>query len=192
MGFQKSVASMPAIGLPGTEVNPGQATYTAFNYLSDGTVFAGGFAFAKDVEKNGPVGFNAASATGKAGARVLGFVERNLISTLPNPLVEASNTYQAGLGLNIAVRGQFYAVAAGAATEGQAVLCDPATGEVTYGDAGAATDTGWKVRMPQGVIDAVEGDIVIYENFGVSIAASAASGAAVVGEAEVGSAEVGA
>ena len=38
MGFQKSVASMPAIGLPGTEVNPGQATYTAFNYLSDGTV----------------------------------------------------------------------------------------------------------------------------------------------------------
>ena len=74
MGFQKSVASMPAIGLPGTEVNPGQATYTAFNYLSDGTVFAGGFAFAKDVEENGPVGFNAASATGKAGARVLGFV----------------------------------------------------------------------------------------------------------------------
>lgn len=192
MGFQKSVASMPAIGLPGTEVNPGQATYTAFNYLSDGTVFAGGFAFAKDVEENGPVGFNAASATGKADARVLGFVERNLISTLPNPLVEASNTYQAGLGLNIAVRGQFYAVAAGAATEGQSVLCDPATGEVTYGDAGAATDTGWKVRMPQGVIDAVEGDIVIYENFGVSIAASAASGAAVVGEAEVGSAEVGA
>lgn len=183
MGFQKSVASMPAIGLPGTEVNPGQATYTAFNYLSDGTVFAGGFAFAKDVEENGPVGFNAASATGKAGARVLGFVERNLISTLPNPMVEASNTYQAGLGLNIAVRGQFYAVAAGAATEGQSVLCDPATGDVTYGDAGAATDTGWKVRMPQGVIDAVEGDIVIYENFGVSIAASAASGAAVVGEA---------
>ena len=192
MGFQKSVASMPAIGLPGTEVNPGQATYTAFNYLSDGTVLAGGFAFAKDVAENGPVSFNAASATGKAGARVLGFVERNLISTLPNPLVEASNTYQAGLGLNIAVRGQFYAVAAGAATEGQAVLCDPTTGKVTYGDAGAATDTGWKVRLPQGVVDAAEGDIVIYENFGVSIAASAASGVAVVGESEVGSAEVGA
>ncbi len=46
MGFQAAVKTDPAIGIPGQEVNPRQAVYTAFNYVSDGTVPAGGFAFA--------------------------------------------------------------------------------------------------------------------------------------------------
>ena len=30
MGFQKTINLDPAIGMPGAEVNPGQAVYTAF------------------------------------------------------------------------------------------------------------------------------------------------------------------
>ena len=39
-GFQKSVKLYPAVGVPGQEVNPGQAIYTAENYISDGTLAA--------------------------------------------------------------------------------------------------------------------------------------------------------
>ena len=194
MGFQKTINLDPAIGMPGAEVNPGQAVYTAFNFVSDGTVRAGTFAFAKTLDSNGdPITkMNQASATSDSGAKVLGFVERNLIGNLISPLVEASDVYSAGLGLPIAIRGQFYAIASGAAQAGQSVLCDPATGEVTYGAAGAANDTGWVVRFPRGVSEVAEGDLVIYENFGVSVAAASVVSSAdeTVGKARVGTSKV--
>ena len=163
MAFQKVVNVDPAIATPGLEVNPGQAVYTAFNYVSDGMVEAGGFAFAVAIEDDagGAHVMNSASKKGSAGDKVLGFVERNLIGAL-NPLVEATNVYPLGQGLPIAIRGQFYAVATGAATEGQSVLCDPTTGAITYGTAGV-------VRLPRGVEEVASGDIVIYENFGLAI-----------------------
>ena len=194
MGFQKTINLDPAIGMPGAEVNPGQAVYTAFNFVSDGTVRAGTFAFAKTLDSNGdPITkMNQASATSETGAKVLGFVERNLIGNLISPLVEASDVYSAGLGLPIAIRGQFYAIASGAAQAGQSVLCDPATGEVTYGAAGAANDTGWVVKFPRGVSEVAEGDLVIYENFGVSVAAASVVSSAdeTVGKARVGTSKV--
>ena len=52
------------------------------------------------------------------------------------------------------------------ATEGQSVLCDPATGAVTYGAAGAENDTGWIVILPAGLASAAEGDVVIYQRIG--------------------------
>lgn len=165
MGFQKSVSTTPCVGLPGLEVNPGQAIYTAFNYLSDGTVAAGSFAFAVPLEGEENE-MNRASAKGESGAAPLGFVERNISGTLLSPLVPATNVYPKGCGLNIAIRGQFYATATGAATEGQAVLCDPTTGVITYGAAASENDTGWVVRLPAGVQAVEEGDRVIYENFG--------------------------
>lgn len=194
MGFQKTINLDPAIGMPGAEVNPGQAVYTAFNFVSDGTVRAGTFAFAKTLDSNGyPITkMNQASATSETGAKVLGFVERNLIGNLISPLVEASDVYSAGLGLPIAIRGQFYAIASGAAQAGQSVLCDPATGNVTYGAAGAANDTGWVVKFPRGVSEVAEGDLVIYENFGVSVAAASVVSSAdeTVGKARVGTSKV--
>lgn len=194
MGFQKTINLDPAIGMPGAEVNPGQAVYTAFNFVSDGTVRAGTFAFAKTLDSNGyPITkMNQASATSNSGAKVLGFVERNLIGNLISPLVEASDVYSAGLGLPIAIRGQFYANASGAAQAGQSVLCDPATGNVTYGAAGAANDTGWVVKFPRGVSEVAEGDLVIYENFGVSVAAASVVSSAdeTVGKARVGTSKV--
>lgn len=194
MGFQKTINLDPAIGMPGAEVNPGQAVYTAFNFVSDGTVRAGTFAFAKTLDSNGyPITkMNQASATSDSGAKVLGFVERNLIGNLISPFVEASDVYSAGLGLPIAIRGQFYAIASGAAQAGQSVLCDPATGNVTYGAAGAANDTGWVVKFPRGVSEVAEGDLVIYENFGVSVAAASVVSSAdeTVGKARVGTSKV--
>lgn len=161
MGFQKTVSLMPAVGLAGSEVNVGQAIYTAENFASDGTAEVGQFAFAAAVEGEGEkFGF-----AGKTGSKLLGFVERNHVGNLRNVFTEASTVLQKGIGLNIAVRGQFFMNAVGSATDGQAVLCDPASGEVTYGNAGEANDTGWKVRLPNGVTEVEEGDLVIVENW---------------------------
>lgn len=188
MGFQKVVNTDPAIATPGLEVNPGQAVYSAFNYISDGTVEAGTFAFAVALAEGGPVAMNVASKKASAGAKVLGFVERNLVGTLVNPLTSATNVYPKGTGLPIAIRGQFYAIASAAATDGQSVLCDPTSGAITYGTAGTENDTGWVVRLPRGVKDATTGDVVIYENFGITVAGAA--GMSLVDTAEVDEAQV--
>ena len=74
--------------------------------------------------------------------------------------------YAQGTGASIALRGQFYASASGAVTEGQSVLVNPATGAVTYGNAGADNDTGWIVILPAGLASAAEGDVVIYQRIG--------------------------
>lgn len=169
MGFQKVVTTTPGIGTPGSEVNVGQAIYTPFQYLSDGTVAAGTFAFAVDLEEGGDYAMNVASAKGSAGDKPLGFVERNVIGIITDVTKEGTEVYAKGQGLAIAQRGQFYAVAAATATEGQSVLCDPVTGTITYGAAAATNDTGWVVRLPRGVAEVAKGDIVIYENLGVGI-----------------------
>lgn len=163
MGFQTKVGLYPAIGEPGQEVVPGQAVYTAENYISDGTLTAGAFAFTASVTgSDSAVGFKAA---GKIGTALLGFVERVLTGVILSPLDEASAAYASGSSAPIALRGQFYAAATGAVTEGQSVLCDPATGAVTYGASGAENDTGWIVHLPNGLASAAKGDIVIYERF---------------------------
>ena len=46
MGLQKTVNNSPAIGLSGQPVVLGQSVYTTMNFMSDGTVKAGAFAFA--------------------------------------------------------------------------------------------------------------------------------------------------
>ena len=174
MGFQAAVKTDPAIGIPGQEVNPRQAVYTAFNFVSDGTVPAdsgtGGSApipasWVSQTEQN------VLSAKAEAGAKPVGFVERDVIATIPAPTDDATQVYPKGTCPPVAIRGQFYAIATGAATEGQSVLCDPTTGKVTYGTAGATNATGWTVVFPRGVKTIAEGDTVIYQNFGVDKAA---------------------
>ena len=98
-------------------------------------------------------------------------MERDVIATIPAPTDDATQVYPKGTCPPVAIRGQFYAIATGAATEGQSVLCDPTTGKVTYGTAGATNDTGWTVVFPRGVKTVAEGDTVIYQNFGVDKAA---------------------
>ena len=67
MGFQAVVKTDPAVGIAGQEVNPKQAVYTAFNYVSDGTVQAGTFCFATALKGNVTGETNIVSLKGTSG-----------------------------------------------------------------------------------------------------------------------------
>mgnify|MGYP000369500154 FL=1 len=160
--LQKSVGLYPAIGIPGQQVAFNQAVYTPQNYLSDGTVQCGGFAFAVAASTTGrAVKFPIASLKGSAGAKPIGFVERTFTASIELG-TDTPDIYPKGSELTIAVRGDYYIVAPAAATLGQAVLCDPTTGAITFGDAGAANDTGWTVQTA-----GAKGDTIIISNHGL-------------------------
>lgn len=177
MALQKKVG-YPSSGLPGDAVNPGQEIYTTLSTVSDGTAAAGGFVFpvAPVASASGQYVPNFVSATGAdAAAKPVGFVERNVSSVLATVFDAATTVYPKGTGLNVAIRGAFYATqtADTAPTDGQSVLVADATAPViTYGAAGAAGDTGWKVRLLPGT-DGAKGTLVIFENYGVDVAAAA-------------------
>ena len=175
MPFQKSVNRYPGLGLPGQLLGPvREAVFTASNYISDGTAEAGRFAFPVTVTENtdgvtyGQCGIKA------SGAKPLGIVIRHLTGQIMDPLAESATAFEEGAGVEIVVRGRVYMTATGSATDGQAILCDPATGTITYGTAGATNDTGWTVRLPQGVSTVANGDLIIAENFGVSVTPASA------------------
>lgn len=160
--LQKSVGLYPAIGIPGQQVAFNQAVYTPQNYLSDGTVQCGGFAFAVAASTPGTaVKFPIASLKGYAGAKPIGFVERTFTASIELG-TDTPDIYPKGAELTIAVRGDYYIVAPAAATLGQAVLCDPTTGAITFGAAGAANDTGWTVQTA-----GAKGDTIIISNHGL-------------------------
>lgn len=160
--LQKSVGLYPAIGIPGQQVAFNQAVYTPQNYLSDGTVQCGGFAFAVAASSTGTaVKFPIASLKGSAGAKPIGFVERTFTASIELG-TDTPDIYPKGAELTIAVRGDYYIVAPAAATIGQAVLCDPTTGAITFGAAGAANDTGWTVQTA-----GANGDTIIISNHGL-------------------------
>lgn len=149
--MQKTVNLYPSVGLPGQEVAAHTAVYTPLNYLSDGTAAAGKFVFegtaaaGESVFEGTPnkkgVAFPVASAK---GTTLVGLVERTFTAAVPCG-VDGSEAYPNGAELTIAVRGDFYVEAAGTATVGQAVLCNPADGVVSYGAVGEKNDTGWVV-----------------------------------------------
>ena len=166
--MQTTVNTYPSVGLPGQEVNVHTAVYTPFNYLSDGTAAAGSFAFAgTNEDENGGVVYPLASANGTG--KVIGLVERTFTGIL-NPDVDGTLVYPKGAGVTIAIRGDYYVEATGAATVGQAVLCNPSNGAVTYGTAGATNDTGWVVMSAA----KAKGDIIIISNRGVGITPASA------------------
>ena len=98
---------------------------------------------------------------GSAGAKPIGFVERTFTASIELG-TDTPDIYPKGSELTIAVRGDYYIVAPAAATLGQAVLCDPTTGAITFGDAGAANDTGWTVQTA-----GAKGDTIIISNHGL-------------------------
>lgn len=139
--LQKTV-SVPALGVPGQQVAYSGYAYTPLNFLSDGTVKAGGFAYRSTATYNGTAEKeNIASAT---GTELLGLVERTFTASLDG---EDPDVYAEGEEITIAIRGDFVIEAPAVATIGQAVICDPATGKVTFGTVGASNDTGWVVAQ---------------------------------------------
>ena len=164
--MQKTVNLYPAVGVPGQEVNVHTAIYTPFNYISDGTAAAGSFGFVKANTDDTGVVYPLASATGTG--TVIGLVENTFTGTLAYNQ-DGTLIYPQGANLTIAVRGDYYVAASGAATVGQAVLCNPASGTITYGTPGTANDTGWVVMTPA----TNAGDIIIISNRGVGITPAA-------------------
>lgn len=185
--MQKTVSLYPAKGLPGQEVNVHTAVYTPFNYISDGTVAAGSFAFAGTNSDDGE-GVVYPLASGKGSGAVIGLVERTFTGsfypTEDNP--DGTLTYRKGHEVTIAIRGDYYVAATGVATVGQSVLCNPADGAVTYGTAGAANDTGWVVMTEA----KNAGDIIIISNRGISVASAVSGKMATVDTAKVDESEV--
>lgn len=132
------ISNMPAFGTDGQELNSGLTVYQPIGYISDGSLKFGRFAFpvaeTGDLKKAG---------LKKAGAKVLGLVAANLAHQYQ--LEDDHTVIPAGQHAAIAMRGEFWITAPATATVGQAVLCDPATGDITFGEKGAANDTGWAV-----------------------------------------------
>lgn len=165
--MQQTVNLYPAVGVPGQEVNAHTAIYTPFNYVSDGTAAAGSFVFVKaNADENGGVVYPLASATGSG--TVLGLVENTFTGALSYN-EEGTLVYPKGANLTIAVRGDYYVAASGSATVGQAVLCNPSDGAITYGTPGTANDTGWVVMTAA----TNSGDIIVISNRGIGITPSA-------------------
>ncbi|WP_290086309.1 structural cement protein Gp24 [Turicimonas muris] len=162
--LQKKVTLNPAIGISGQQVIFNQAVYTPVNYISDGTIKCGSFAFAKASTSTGnAVKFPIASAKGSAGDVVIGFVERTFTGTVGLD-GEDTDVYQQGAELTIAERGDYYLEAPAAASVGQSVLCAPTTGAISFGAAGATNDTGWIVKTA-----GAKGDTIIISNHGLAI-----------------------
>lgn len=161
--LQNKVNLYPSNGIPGQQVAFGQAVYTPENYVSDGTVKCGCFAFAKANTANATaVTFPLASVKASAGAVAIGLVERTFSATVGLDGID-TDVYPQGAELTIAIRGDYYIEAPATATVGQSVLCDPATGAVTFGTAGSANDTGWVVKTA-----GAKGDLIVISNHGVN------------------------
>lgn len=151
MALQKTVNTQYAEGVAGDPVNIslGQTAYTSINRLAEEDLTAGQFAF------NGTNPYTQAKAS---GSTVAGFVVRVQQYANLDMSSEGTLTIAKGNGASIAVTGDFYATATGAATVGQKVLVNTSTGAMSYGDsAGEGTvDTGWVVSKAGS-----QGDLIV-------------------------------
>lgn len=123
--FQTKVGT-PKPGLPGSIVNPKRFTAAT----TDGSLKPGDFAFKVASEYGQDV-----YIVSKTGNYLRGIVKHGFMP------------YTKGTTIGILMSGAIYAAIPDGQTpsSGQAVLCDPASGEVTYGKTGDPNDTGWKV-----------------------------------------------
>ena len=159
MGLQKSVGLSPAIGVSGQKTVLGQSVYTTKNFMSDGNVTAGAFAFAPAAATTFPDNVKTEYATNK-GTVVLGFVERTLTGA-----GASSAVYAKGEGLTIAIRGDYYLVAPAGTTPtaGYKVITTDATGAISFAASASTgeTDTGWTVTEGGSA-----GDVIVISNHG--------------------------
>lgn len=159
MGLQKTVNNSPAIGVSGQPVVLGQSVYTTMNFMSDGTVKAGAFAFAPSTPTTFPDNVKTEYVTDH-GTGLIGFVERNLVGT-----GASSEVYAKGVVLNIAIRGDYYlkAPAGTTPTKGYKVITTDATGAISFAASASTgeTDTGWVVTEGGSA-----GDTIVISNHG--------------------------
>ena len=160
--MQKSVDLVVKKGFDGQRVTTDQNIYTCENYLSDGTVKAGAFAFKGSASGNGEQ-MGVVSATGTA---LVGFVERVVDASIA-PTVEATDVYPAGFPVAVALKGQFYVTANSTVSAGMSVFVKGDTGAITFAsqNSDSLIDTGFKVVLPDGKTSAGNGDVIVIEKF---------------------------
>ena len=160
MGLQTVVNNSPAVAVSGDVVILGQSVYTPKNYMSDGNVKAGTFAFAPAAATTFPDNVKTEYVTNK-GTAVIGFVER----TFTTSLAASGDTYPKGAGLTIAIRGDYYlkAPAGTTPTAGYKVITTDATGAISFAASASTgeTDTGWTVTEGGSA-----GDLIVISNHG--------------------------
>lgn len=169
MAFQEQVNRYRAKGIAGQAATPDQSIYTAKNYLSDGTVTIGCFAWESSSDSK--------QATGSGSGIPLGLVERNIIYPIMDVSKTAQDTAPEGYGVTIAVRGDYYVEVSGAASVGQALFAKTADGTIVPGTPGgtvaSAVETPWLIK------DALEagtsGGLVLASNWGITPAATGGS-----------------
>ena len=160
--MQKSVDLVVKKGFDGQRVTTDQNIYTCENYLSDGTVKAGAFAFKGSASGNGEQ-MGVVSATGTV---LVGFVERVVDASIA-PTVEATDVYPTGSPVLVALKGQFYVTANGTVSAGMSVYVKGDTGAITFAsqNSDSLIDTGFKVVLPDGKTSANNGDVIVIEKF---------------------------
>lgn len=160
--MQKSVDLVVKKGFDGQRVTTDQNIYTCENYLSDGTVKAGTFAFKGSATGNGEQ-FGVVSATGTV---LVGFVERVVDASIA-PTVEATDVYPSGFPVLVALKGQFYVTANATVSAGMSVFVKGDTGAISFASqtSGDLIDTGFKVVLPDGKTSANNGDVIVIEKF---------------------------
>jgi hypothetical protein len=134
--FQQSIGVAAPVAVAGDKASLNPAVYTAIGYLAgDDAVTVGHFVFpeASPVEGDVPK----AVSTAASGAP-LGFLERNLSYANYDFRSLGTMTVPKYANLNIAVKGDFYAVSSTAATAGQKVFATLADGSIQTGAAGAS------------------------------------------------------
>ena len=159
MGLQKSVGLSPALGLSGEKAVLGQSVYTVQNFMSDGTVKAGTFAFVPGTATTFAENIKTEYVTDH-GTGLVGFVERTFTGA-----GASSDLYAQGEALTIAVRGDYYLVAPAGTTptKGYKVITTDATGAISFAASASSgeTDTGWTVTTGGSA-----GDVIVISNHG--------------------------
>ena len=160
--MQKSVDLVVKKGFEGQRVTTDQNIYTCENYLSNGTVKAGAFAFKSSASGNGEQ-MGVVSATGTV---LVGFVERVVDASIA-PTVEATDVYPSGFPVAVALKGQFYVTANATVSAGMLVLVKGDTGAISFANqtSDGLIDTGFKVVLPDGKTSANNGDVIVIEKF---------------------------
>ena len=150
--FQKAIQKYPAKGVQGDKATLNPVVYADRNYITgDDKCSVGNFVWD---DPTNPVPANYAGsgvlkALSTGTGQPVGFVERNLSYFDFNLKDGGTLVLPKAANLNIACRGDFYAVAATVATKGQKVFAVLADGSLKTGAAGAtisgAVETSWVV-----------------------------------------------
>lgn len=144
MAFQTAIKACPPQALPGDRATLNSVTYAAHNYLALEGARAGCFVW-RSPEQPGHVGPN-------GSGQPLGLVERWLAYPDFNLRAPGSLDIPAGYVVQVALAGQYYAVAATASAIGHKVFAFLANGGLATAMPGAtvsgAVETNWFVVDP--------------------------------------------